>query len=319
MRSFNPPPAPPKKSLRDEFFHSEIKDEGSRRFTHMTWTIGGRTLTSVLRRDAEIDTDWTVEHFIKDTDDLKAFLEIPDEVFAWKMDLSTIADADDELGDAGIVIIDSGDPLCCAAPLFSMADFTIAAATEGTMFHALLEKFSRAIMPGIESMCQQAPGRMWRICGSEYASEPYLPPRLYEEYEVRYTTPVVRAIQKTGGFARIHSHGRLRNILPHIMKMGADGMDPVEPPPLGDMELAEVRQVAGKQMVLFGNIEITDVENLPPDQFEKKVERALREGTSGDGRGFVLMPSACPYGRTITPRTLANYQTMVRLSKNWRT
>ena len=33
--------------------------------------------------------------------------------------------------------------------------------------------------------------------------------------------------------------------------------------------------------------------------------------TSGR-RGFVLMPSACPYGRKITARTMANYETMVR-------
>ena len=30
--------------------------------------------------------------------------------------------------------------------------------------------------------------------------------------------------------------------------------------------------------------------------------------------GFVLMPSACPCGRTIAPGTMANYETMVRLA-----
>ena len=56
------------------------------------------------------------------------------------------------------------------------------------------------------------------------------------------------------------------------------------------------------------------IENLAPPAFEKVVARALREGTAGEGRGFVLMPSAAPYGRTITPTTLANYETMVRLA-----
>jgi hypothetical protein len=52
---------------------------------------------------------------------------------------------------------------------------------------------------------------------------------------------------------------------------------------------------------------------LPPPQFEARVAQALREGTVGRGRGFVLMPSACPYGRHISADVMANYQTMVRL------
>jgi hypothetical protein len=113
----------------------------------------------------------------------------------------------------------------------------------------------------------------------------------------------------------LHSHGRLRNILPHIAAMKIDGLDPIEPPGQGDMELREVREKYGREWVLFGNIEISDVENLEPAEFAKKVDKAIREGTRGEGRGFVLMPSAAPYGRTITQRTLTNYTTMVRLAR----
>ena len=41
---------------------------------------------------------------------------------------------------------------------------------------------------------------------------------------------------------------------------------------------------------------------------------SLCEGTSGKGRGFVLMPSACPFGRTISPRVRSNYEAIVRLA-----
>ena len=54
-----------------------------------------------------------------------------------------------------------------------------------------------------------------------------------------------------------------------------------------------------------------------PDEFERKVEQALAEGTAGEGRGFVLMPSASPYGRKLTPHTLRNYETMVRRVEAW--
>lgn len=99
----------------------------------------------------------------------------------------------------------------------------------------------------------------------------------------------------------------------HIVATGCMGLDPVEPPPQGDVSLAYVRGRYGQQFVLFGNLEASDVENLPVREFEKKVATALEEGTAGTGRGFVLMPSACPYGREITPLALANYEKMIEM------
>ena len=68
-------------------------------------------------------------------------------------------------------------------------------------------------------------------------------------------------------------------------------------------------------MVLFGNLEASDLENLPAPEWAEKVRRALDEGTRGTGRGFVLMPSASPYGRVLSPRALKNYETMVELAQ----
>ena len=83
------------------------------------------------------------------------------------------------------------------------------------------------------------------------------------------------------------------------------------------MQLAYVREKYGRQFLLFGNLEVSDIENLPPEQFREKVARALREGTAGEGRGFVLMPSACPYGRKLSPRALKNYEIMVEMTEGF--
>jgi hypothetical protein len=96
--------------------------------------------------------------------------------------------------------------------------------------------------------------------------------------------------------------------------MGADAIDPIEPPPYGDVTLGEVRRRYGTQLVLFGNIELAQIESMEPTAFERLVENALADGTRGTGRGFVLMPSSAPNGRTITPRTMANYETLLRLA-----
>ena len=303
--------------IHREFFRDESWLEGTCRIARTTVTVAGRTMTQTTRRDRDLDTVWTTEHLLKDGDDLKAYLEIPDEAFAETVDVSPLEAEEVELGDKGIVMVDTEDPLCAAATLFSMEEYTITALTDPALFHQLLEKQARRIHARTEQVSRLLPGRLWRIYGPEYATPPYLPPRLFEEYVVRYVEPMVRMIQAHGGFARIHSHGRLEDVLDHIAGMEPDALDPIEPPPQGDVQLGYVREHYGKQLVLFGNIEIADVENLPPNQFEEKVKRALHEGTTGDGRGFVLTPSAAPYGRTISRTTMSNYETMVRLAERW--
>jgi uroporphyrinogen-III decarboxylase len=318
IRMMTPERRPASGNCRADFFSTNAYLEEGSRFVRTTLTVAGRTMTSLTRRDRDVATVWTLEHLLKDREDVEAYLQLPDEVFAYTYNVATLKVMERELGDAGIVMVDVADPLCAAASLFSLADYTVLALTEPKLFHRLLEKHAAPIYKMVDEVAEAFPAHLWRVVGSEYASEPLMPPHLYESYAVRYTRPIVEAIQRFGGFARLHSHGRLRRILPHIASMRPDGLDPIEPPPQGDMRLREVRRLYGADMVLFGNIEASELELLPEDQFEDRVQQALDEGTSGQGRGFVLMPSACPYGREIPKRVLNNYRTMVRLAKSYR-
>jgi len=292
--------------------NESVLRDGSRFITKRV-QAGSRLLTTRTRHDPDVNTIWTEEHLIKDVDDLKAFLEIPCAEPDGDIDIHPVIQAESNLGDTGIVMIDTPDPLCLAASLFDMAEYTVIAMTEPALFHQLLEHFASALLSKTEAVAKALPGRLWRIYGPEYASPPYLPPHLFREYVCRYVTPMIEHIHRYGGYARVHCHGNLNAILDDIVSMGADGLDPIEPPPQGDVELAYVRKRYGKEMVLFGNLEASDIENLPTEQFAEKVKRAIAEGTTGDGRGFVLMPSACPYGRELSPMALRNYEAMINI------
>ena len=287
------------------------QDEEGRLFVRRSVQAGKRRLTSLTRRDRGVNTTWTVEHLLKDVEDLKAYLQLPVAEEAGEPEVSGVVEAEAALGESGIVMIDTSDGLCEAAQLFPMATYLVMALREAGLFHRLVERCAIRIRARTEAVAQRLPGRLWRIYGPEYASPPYLPPRLFHEYVVGYDRLLVESIQRWGGYARIHSHGRLRLILEEIAATGCDGLDPIEPPPQGDMGLWEVRERVGRQMTLFGNLEASDIENLRTREFREKVRRALEEGTRGEGRGFVLMPSACPYGREVSRLALRNYECMV--------
>jgi uroporphyrinogen-III decarboxylase len=252
-----------------------------------------------------------VEPLLKDTSDVELYLSLPDEVFSEVLDLERLKNEELALGDTGIVMVDTEDPVCAVAGLFDMATFPVFAITEQSLCHRLLEKHATVIQKRTEAVAKEFPGRLWRIYGPEYVTEPFLPAPFFDDYVVRYTGPMVREIKDHGGFARVHVHGRIRNVLDKIVGMGADGIDPIEPPPHGDVELKDVRERYGKQLVLYGNIEISDLEQMSSDRFRLLVRKSIADGTCGEGRGFVLMTTASPYGREISTLTLRNYQIMI--------
>lgn len=289
-------------------------DNGSR---HSITEIkaGDRVLRQHTRRDPDVNTVWITEHLIKDEDDLRAWINLPHDGNVGIPDCQAVLDTEKALGDTGIVLIDTSDALCEIAALMSMEDYTIMAMTEPELFEQALDIAQVTIRKKVEILSKELPGRLWRIYGPEYATPPYLPPALYERYVVNYDRPLTKLIKKTGGYPRLHEHGRMKDVLDLILKTGCTGIDPIEPAPQGDVTLAEVREKIGGQLVLFGNLEINDIEQLSPDEMEKKVLTAIKEG---GGSRFVLMPSASPYGRKLSPTTLANYIRIVETAENYR-
>ncbi len=289
----------------------ESWEKGDSKYSRINYFVGNKKLSSVSRRDKSLDTVWTIEPLIKTREDVHTYLDLPDEVFAEHIDCQPLFDQEELLGDRGIVMVDTEDPVCAVAGLFTMEEFALFAFTEPDLCHSMLQKHARIIQRRTEIVSREFPGHLWRIFGPEYITPPFFPPSMFDDFVVKYDAPMISAIQDQGGFARIHCHGNVKEVLPAIVDMGADAIDPLEPPCQGNIELAEARKLYGDKLVLFGNIEVSDIENMSSDKFRQVVKKSIVEGSSGSGRGFVLMPSASPYGRDISALTIDNYHIMV--------
>jgi hypothetical protein len=78
------------KSVRDEFFKVENIEENGCQITRITLTVGGRTMTTLTKREPDIDTVWTTEHLLKSKEDVLAYLQLPDEVFTENIDVTPL-------------------------------------------------------------------------------------------------------------------------------------------------------------------------------------------------------------------------------------
>lgn len=70
IRLRGPRTKPRNGDLRGQFFAWSSRIEDSTRWNELTVKVAGRTLRQVQRREAAVDTTWTIEHLLKDEQDV---------------------------------------------------------------------------------------------------------------------------------------------------------------------------------------------------------------------------------------------------------
>jgi uroporphyrinogen-III decarboxylase len=101
-------------------------------------------------------------------------------------------------------------------------------------------------------------------------------------------------------------------VLEGFVRMGATALHPVEPPPMGDVTLADAKRRVGGQLCLVGNVQHHDLCRMPNDRFRKLVAETVRTGMEG-GR-YILSPTATPFGwPTMEPLEHANWLALLEV------
>ena len=290
----------------------QVRQEGTDEKTLHTVHTPKGDLTCRTSVRQGIHTTWTEEHFVKTGEDIERVLSIP-YVRQGPPDVSDLARAQRELGDRGIILADVSDAICQVAPLFDFGEFTVWALTERRTVRRLLDYFHERIMDRLKMQLEAGVGPLWRLVGAEYATPPYLPPELFAEYVVPYDREMTELIHRHGGWARIHCHGKIANVVEHLLAIGADSLDPVEPPPQGDIEFAEAKRRLGERMTLMGNLELAMLETATVEEVRAEVRKTMQAGKPG-GR-FVLMPTAAPIDVPLNKRTEENYLAFMETAK----
>ena len=289
--------------------HTQVEQwrEGGSLFTRTRLQTPRGELGALTRQDEGVNTVWCLEHLLETREDMEKYLSIPFDPLP--CDPAPIAVARERVGDHGIVMMDGGDAAGTVAGRFPFAAFTEYAFTERGLFTKLVEQQQELLLWHYRDQLSKGAGPLYRLCGAEYFTPPYLPPSLFEAYVYRYLAPIIDLMHGYGVKVRVHSHGRVGKVLPMIVDMGADALDPIEPPPDGDIELAELKRLYGGRLCLFGNIELRDLEYASPERMRSIVRETLRAGMPGGG--FVLMPSASPIQAPLASATLTNYRIMI--------
>ena len=295
-------------------FRQEVKREGSTRLVRGWIETGRGTLTSLTRIDDGVATSWKMEPYVKTEADAEALLSLPDEPCG--LDLSDYRQAMDEMGERGVMHITFIDPLMVVLGFTTFEFGAILAVTCPNLFAQLLDMFHARMYRAYQTLLDAGIGPVViRFGGCEYATVPLMHPRYFDGYVVRYDKPICDLIKGYPDcYVQLHCHGKMRDVIDGIMEIGPHAVEPIEPPPQGDIPLAEFKANYGRQVCLVGNIEFDDMDKCTPEEMEAKCRAAI-EAAAPDG-GFILTQTAPPI-TSLSPRMEANYLAFVEAGRKY--
>ncbi len=112
--------------------------------------------------------------------------------------------------------------------------------------------------------------------------------RNFRKYDLPFIQQAAALCRTAGVFSHLHICGKSARLVPIIAnETDVDVMEPLEEPPGGDVDLAEVKRRYGRRLCLKGNINTFGfMLNATPVQVEEKAKRLIDDCAAGGG--FVL-------------------------------
>jgi len=256
-----------------------------------------------------INTYWQIKPLVEDIQDLKKLAAVPFD-FDPNQISKHIENFDrryKELGDRGIMQLFISSPIVTISGAMNLETFLIMSVLERDFFHELLEELTNRIITIIEYVFSNYDiDTTADIGGSEQCTPPLMAPNAYDEYVLPYDGRIVEKLKQYGVLVNIHCHGHVKHALNCMIDMGADSTDPVEPPPAGDVEYKEARDIANGKLTLVGNLEFDELENSDREHIRYRINKIMSYGVDR----LILCASAGPISK-ITKKMADNYRAWI--------
>jgi uroporphyrinogen decarboxylase len=301
-------------------FYSAAADIETAVEQHDGWTVTRQVLHTPLgdltaehRQDEENAAGARTEHYCKDIADLEKILSIPYEPI--EPDLTAFHEAASKLGDAGLMMVSIGMPIGVAYGLTHPETFAIWTLTEReTLVRFTREMFEREYA-FLRKALEKGAGPVFFAVGTEFVAPPMCSPAAFDALITPFDAPIFELIHSYGGKVLVHHHGNTNAILERIADLGADGIQPIEEPPIGDCTMAEAKARIGDRVCLVGSVQYDDFARLEPDEMEALVRRQIHDAAQGGG--MILAPTAGPYAAKLTDRQQENTIRFIDAGHTW--
>lgn len=155
--------------------------------------------------------------------------------------------------------------------------------------HRALDRFTRRIIALATAMCRTGVDAI--KISSPYAGAGFISPACYTDFIVPYEQRIVSAIREKGVRSYLHTCGAIGDRLEMMIGSGADGIECLDPPPLGNVELGEALRAIRGRCFIKGNVDSVNTLLRGTREEIRADVRARLEAAKGTA-GFILS-TAC--------------------------
>lgn len=243
------------------------------------------------------------ERPLKEPSDISRLLSIPYTPFPFDPEPYRTLEA--QTGDAGIVMFGLDHAMYGVERLIGSENFALWSLEAEDVLLEAMQTFAGRIREHAAAALQAGIRGVFGWVGPELCIPPLMSPQAFDKYVFDIDKPLIDMIHDAGGRVWVHSHGKMTPVLERFVLMGIDVLNPIEPPPMGDVTMEEAFQLVGDRMGLEGNIETHDFMQASNEEIRAKIHDALE---AGRGRRLILCPSS-GYQENInpTPREIGNW------------
>ena len=198
-------------------------------------------------------------------------------------------------GDDVSIHGESFSPLTYYMELFGYEQALLTFLVDPAKAHAFLERLT--VESVAWSVAQVERGVDALLISSAFVGGPFLSPEMYEEFVIPYEKKVTNAVKAAGAPVYTHTCGKIGDRLELMAATGTMGIDTMDPPPLGNTELADAKSRVGSDLFLKGNMD--PVVLLAAKTEGEIIEHATQRIHDGKPNGGYILSSAC----SVSPRT----------------
>lgn len=163
--------------------------------------------------------------------------------------------------------------------------------------HAILDRLTDSVIAWAQALLTR--GAQALDLSSAFVAGPFLSRRMYRDFVVPYERRVCQTVRDAGGIIYTHTCGSIGDRLDLMADTATHGVDTLDPPPLGNCDLAAAKHALGDRLFFKGNMNSVAMLNYTTER--EVIDEATRPLLAGmPGAGYILS-TACSVAPRVEP------------------
>jgi hypothetical protein len=203
------------------------------------------------------------------------------------------AETHDEVSVHGEVF----SPFTHLLELFGYEQALLGLAEDPARAHAWLERLTECCVRW--AVAQARAGVDAVLISSAFAGGGFISRAAYANFVLPYEQRLARAVRAAQVPVYTHTCGRIGDRLELMAETEINGLDTLDPPPLGNTDLGEAKRLVGQHVFLKGNMNPVALLNASSEtEIRTEALRCLRQGMAGGG---YILSTACSVAPRVEP------------------